>query len=326
MSDELLEEFRKEVNRAPYARGSFAGHNRGWCRRCGKFHRSTKGYKHTQETKDKMMVAVNNLWFDPGYRVKHSAGRKRYCNSPEGKKQMSEMAKIPHSLEHNANIGKGGRRFYASPEGKKQRHRQSDLRKQYCATPKGREQTLKSIKLANAASHTAEASAKRRKTHLELAATPEGKEYLRWFAELGNKAANTPEVNAKRGRTMSRILTGLWKDPKFVAKVEKGLHKRPTKDEEKLIDFFARYCPSFRYNGNFELKVNPDGLIPDFVDIRNRRIVEYFGDFRHTEEEAEKKTARYAREGWNCLILWPDDLKDKWALIAKLTKFITSCN
>lgn len=78
--------------------------------------------------------------------------------------------------------------------------------------------------------------------------------------------------------------------------------------------------------GNFELKVNIDGLIPDFVDIKNRRIVEYFGDFRHTEEEAEKKIARYAKESWDCLVLWPCDLEDKWALIAKLAKFITSCN
>lgn len=120
----------------------------------------------------------------------------------------------------------------------------------------------------------------------------------------------------------SKIMLSLWKDPEFVAKVTAGWNQKPNDDEQKLIFILGIFFPQFGYNGNGslqrKLKLNFDGLVPDFLDITNKRIIEYFGFWSHTSEEAESKIARYAKIGWDCLIIWPYELKDDKALISKI--------
>lgn len=236
VTEETKEEIRlaKKGHKHGYKTSGNTGHNKGWCGKCGKFHRSTKGYTWTSE--------------------KSSESQKRRVSTPEGKMNIKRMQELVHTPEVIATMKDTVRKNWADPE---------------------------------------------------------------WHAEH-TKCYQTPEFRQMCGERSSAN----WQNSDYVRKVIKGWNIEPNKDEKELIDFFAEYFPSFQYNGNFELKVNPDGLIPDFVDIENRRIVEYFGYFRHTQEEAEKKIARYAEEGWHCLVLWPNDLKDKWTLIEKLAKFI----
>ena len=66
---------------------------------------------------------------------------------------------------------------------------------------------------------------------------------------------------------------------------------------------------------------------PDFVDIKNKKIIEVFGDYWHTKkarcyEETEKGRIEYfAKFGYNTLVIWEKELKDIEAVLIKVLKF-----
>ena len=47
---------------------------------------------------------------------------------------------------------------------------------------------------------------------------------------------------------------------------------------------------------------------PDFVDLPNRRVLEFFGDYWHIPEEEQETIDYYAEQGWQCTVLWERDL------------------
>ena len=53
------------------------------------------------------------------------------------------------------------------------------------------------------------------------------------------------------------------------------------------------------------------GMVPDFVDRKNKRVFEFFGDHWHQPEDEAEKISRYAESGWSCTVLWEHDL-DEW--------------
>lgn len=48
--------------------------------------------------------------------------------------------------------------------------------------------------------------------------------------------------------------------------------------------------------------------MPDFVDIEGRRVFEYFGSFWHEPQEEQLIIAYYQSKGWQCTVLWEQDL------------------
>ena len=51
--------------------------------------------------------------------------------------------------------------------------------------------------------------------------------------------------------------------------------------------------------------------VPDFVDIEGRRVFEYFGRFWHPRPEEEQEVIDFYKSyGWECIVLWEDDLHD----------------
>ena len=99
-----------------------------------------------------------------------------------------------------------------------------------------------------------------------------------------------------------------------------GEHKKPNKLEQRLIDLINRNGLQFRYVGNWELLVG--GKCPDFVSVGDKkRLIELFGDYRHTvkaRETAEERAAHFKQFGYETLIVWEHDLRDESRILEKI--------
>lgn len=140
-----------------------------------------------------------------------------------------------------------------------------------------------------------------------------------------------PEFKEKMGQ----IQKALWKCPKHREKMRKaqiqGLHLKPTKPEQRLIQIVEKERLPFRYSGDGTFIL--DTLNPDFVSTNgSKKVIEIFGRTFHDPDETFKeeipwhqqywgRIARCAQLGYDCLILWDDELEDEQKLVEKIRRF-----
>jgi len=74
-----------------------------------------------------------------------------------------------------------------------------------------------------------------------------------------------------------------FQDERYLEKFIKGCCDKPNKHEKFLIGYLSRLNLSFKYIGNFKKWIG--GKNPDFIDEKNRKIVEYFGRYWHPPED-----------------------------------------
>lgn len=144
-----------------------------------------------------------------------------------------------------------------------------------------------------------------------------------------------PEIREKH----SQIIKKLHKDPKFQSKRLRGVLKKPTRPEQKLMDIIKKYDLPFKYVGNGEIIIH--GLNPDFIECNGRKqIIEVFGDYWHKERtknipvyHTEKgRKAIFANYGYKTLIIWEHELKtnqygralSEEGIVNKISNFIKS--
>jgi len=99
----------------------------------------------------------------------------------------------------------------------------------------------------------------------------------------------------------------------------RGLVKRPTRPEQRLIDIINKYKLPLKYTGNKSFWI--ETVNPDFVDINGNKIcIEVFGDYWHDQllnanvryadtEKAKRETLK--KYGWKCIVLWESALMTK---------------
>jgi len=101
--------------------------------------------------------------------------------------------------------------------------------------------------------------------------------------------------------------------------------RHPNKGELALYSILdSLYPDQFIYNGDFSQRILLNGMVPDFVNINGRKqVIEYFGAYWHNNpnEEVDKIQA-YGKIGWHCLIIWDYEMKNKLALLAKISEFV----
>lgn len=166
------------------------------------------------------------------------------------------------------------------------------------------------------------------------------KEHLPW-----NTGKHLPEAlrtrlsNANRGKhpsietrqKLSETRKKLWNDPIFVAKQMKARGIIPTKAELEMEHILHNLFPQFKYNGDGRLGVTLGRLTPDFVDVNGKKdLIEVFGDYYHSPEflgdrwrgSELGKIMVYNSLGWDCLVIWEHELKDKRKVINKIRQFV----
>jgi G:T-mismatch repair DNA endonuclease (very short patch repair protein) len=91
---------------------------------------------------------------------------------------------------------------------------------------------------------------------------------------------------------------------------------------EKILN--KLYNKQYRFVGNGKYWIT--NFNPDFVDIKNKRIIEMFGDYWHNREEIIKRDKirikTYQKYGYSTLIIWEHELKNQNNLILKLRRFL----
>ena len=112
----------------------------------------------------------------------------------------------------------------------------------------------------------------------------------------------------------------------------KALMKRPTKLEQKFINFFKKHKISFNYCGDGSLLIGFKN--PDFVESNGKKIcievcnkveksIKRKGRSYHSWQEYEKQRIKYFnRYGWKSLVLWQEELKDEEKMIKKIMEGI----
>jgi len=128
-----------------------------------------------------------------------------------------------------------------------------------------------------------------------------------------------------------RRLERLNKDPSFQKSRYKALNKKPNKQERMLQEMLDSNFPNhWKFVGDGTVILA--NLSPDFININEqKKIIELFGDYYHSAEKCRRwhqtelgRIVTYSQFGYETLIVWEYELKDKEALLQKIEKFSQS--
>ena len=122
-------------------------------------------------------------------------------------------------------------------------------------------------------------------------------------------ARKTPEELAEISRKKSESLKKYW-ESRDQAQV-KVLGWGSSSNHEVVL---APYLEALGYVHNRDMTLSVGRKKPDFVDLKNRRVFEYFGTHWHPEPSEEQSLVDYYNKiGWTCVVLWEDNLYE-WLL------------
>ncbi len=115
-----------------------------------------------------------------------------------------------------------------------------------------------------------------------------------------------------------------WQNPelkeKIMQKIFLSRNLSPNKTELLLNSLLSK---NYKYVGDGKLLLG--GLNPDFVDKKNKKIIEMYGDYWHNREEVKKRDKRriktYKKHGYKTLIVWEHELKDTKKVKQKILNF-----
>jgi very-short-patch-repair endonuclease len=111
---------------------------------------------------------------------------------------------------------------------------------------------------------------------------------------------------------------------KMITLTFKALKIKPNKPEKLLLSILSNlFQNQYKYVGNG--KVIIDGFNPDFINKKDRKIIELFGDYWHNIPSAIKRDkgriACYLKKGYKLLIIWEHELENLKKVAKKLIKF-----
>jgi G:T-mismatch repair DNA endonuclease (very short patch repair protein) len=143
------------------------------------------------------------------------------------------------------------------------------------------------------------------------------------------KIGNHPKSEFKKGHKESELTKEMR-----MRNILKSVHVKPNKKEMKLDLILQSLLPNeYSINVKGEIIIL-GGKVPDFVNINGqKKVIELFGDYWHSDEfiqknghgETEKSRTEYFKQfGWDTLIIWEHELKDKNLLKERILKF--NCN
>ncbi len=107
----------------------------------------------------------------------------------------------------------------------------------------------------------------------------------------------------------------LWENPEYIKHVTQGWAQRPNRSELVLEDILNKNFPQFKYNGNYDLGISLNRMIPDFVNVDGKKeVIEVFGDYFHRRNAPWKRSElgrimAFNSIGYRCLVIWASELK-----------------
>jgi very-short-patch-repair endonuclease len=93
--------------------------------------------------------------------------------------------------------------------------------------------------------------------------------------------------------------------------------------EKKLLrDLNKLYPQQWVFVGDGSMIVN--GKNPDFYNADKNLLIELFGDYWHQNDDPQERINLFREKGYNTLVLWEHELKNKTALRETIIDFVES--
>ena len=119
-----------------------------------------------------------------------------------------------------------------------------------------------------------------------------------------------------------------WQNEKYRNKMLKasmlGRLIVPNKPETLLNNLLNEVLPNeYKFVGDGYTFIA--GFCPDFINFKNKKIIELFGDYWHNRKDAIKRDKRrlkaYKKYGYKVLVIWEHELKDLIKLKQRILTF-----
>ena len=148
--------------------------------------------------------------------------------------------------------------------------------------------------------------------------------------ESASKQSKERWQNPEYRENISKRMKELWQNPIYVKKCLSALGRSPNIPEALLI---ALTPENVEYVGNGKwwrtLKVmTVDGLMtkhknPDFLVKGQKKVIEFNGKYWHKDDYPDEAWQEAWRNiGFECLIIWEEELKDIDSVLTRIGKFI----
>jgi len=149
--------------------------------------------------------------------------------------------------------------------------------------------------------------------------------------EWSKESTKLRSKNAMKKRSIK--MKNLWNDKNSIfhskdywRKRAIGENQKPNNPETLLIDLFKELNLDYKYVGDYKVWI--DGKNPDFINYENKKVIEFFGSYYHDtivemsrEIHEQERIEHFEKEGYKCLIIWEEDLKNINNLIQRILKF-----
>jgi hypothetical protein len=134
--------------------------------------------------------------------------------------------------------------------------------------------------------------------------------------------AFTGKVRSPKSREKGRkITTNLWKTEDYIKKQQKARHAKINKSETALRDLLDElFSKEYKFVGDWTVAI--DGRCPDFINVNGqKKIVELFGDYWHRGQNPQDRIDIFKPFGYDTLVIWEKELRDRDKLQEKLLEF-----
>lgn len=127
-------------------------------------------------------------------------------------------------------------------------------------------------------------------------------------------------------KIMSKNLSELWKNKEFREKrlmaIGIGNNLKPNNPEKIILNILNELYPNeWKYTGDYSLIIN--GKNPDFANINGqKKLIELFGDYWHRGQNPQDRIDIFKVYGYDTLIIWECELKNKVKVELKIQHFI----
>jgi len=161
------------------------------------------------------------------------------------------------------------------------------------------------------------------KTRKKRGSQPKGKNHF-FYGKTKDTCEQLRKVSERMKKNNPNKDGRLWRLPEFREKVKKAMNLKPNKSEKIIINLIKENNLPFRYVGDFSYWI--ENFNPDFIDTNeSKRIIEFNGTHWHKMEEHierdKRKLKTYKRLGYETLVIWSPELKNKEEILNKIKNF-----
>lgn len=140
------------------------------------------------------------------------------------------------------------------------------------------------------------------------------------------KKFNTSEMKVK----LSNVAKERWKSDEYKTNWANAMSPRtgPNKMESNLMTLLNKLFPDeYKFVGDYKVWIN--GKNPDFICEDKKKIIEFFGNYWHSEEvtgvdkviHEQERINIFSESGYDVLVIWENDIRNEFILEEKIVGF-----